>query len=112
MNGKSDAVKQHPARPDSPIHRAPHRPLLFRLLNSCRLSSFLLRLFVGPMATDGTTSRSTQNTVPTSNVTSNAAYSCTFEAPLGLHILRNKCKSTNERKSKEGCFHNLFYELI
>jgi hypothetical protein len=97
----ADAVKQCPATPDSKSHHAFDVCLFLGLLDSTGLSSFLLRLFIGLVATDGTPGRSTHHTVPASNVTRNAAYCRSFQATFGLRSLRKEGKATHQSEGKK-----------
>ena len=64
------------------------------------MSSFLLCLFIGLMAPDGATSRSTQHAVLASNVTRNAAYCRTFQTTFGLGSLgKGNYSAPHERMS-------------
>jgi hypothetical protein len=86
--------------------------LFLRFLDSSRLNRFLLRLFVSLVATNGTTSCSTQHAVPASDVTSNAAYCRAFQTAFGFCSLRKDGNATHQSDGDKGSFHGFFQELF
>ena len=64
--------------------------LFFRLL-----SSFLFRLFVGLVATNGTTRSRTQQSVTANQMTTNAANCCALQAAFCFGSLRKDGEATH-----------------